>query len=559
MNRDESLRRLRERGAGDLWDFVVIGGGATGAGIAVDAASRGYSVALLEAADWGKGTSSRATKLIHGGVRYLQQGNVSLVTEALRERGLLLRNAPHLVSKLELLIPGYAWWEMPFYGVGLKLYDLLAGRLSFGPSRLCSARTARESVGTLEARGLRGGVRYFDGQFDDSRLLINLVQTAAEHGACAVNYARVGGLLKEGGRVAGVMFRDEETGAVHEVRGRCVVNAAGPFCDELRRLDDPAAAPMLSHSQGVHLVLPRAFLPGDTALMVPRTSDGRVLFAIPWHGHVVVGTTDTPIDAASAEPRAQPEEIDFLLDTVGAYLTRRPGRGDILSVFTGIRPLVRKEGTARTASLSRDHTVAWSDSGLVTITGGKWTTYRRMAEDLVDRAAARAGLPSAPCRTKTLPVHGAPSPGGPNHPRPAGDPLAVYGTDAAALESLIAADTALGRPLHPDLPLTGAQSVWAARREMARTVEDVLARRTRALFLNARAALDMAPAVASLLARELGRGPDWEVREVRRFAAVAAGFLPDGVAPPTPFAAAAPHPAAEGRGRGLRAAAGGRT
>jgi len=518
MDRTGSLMRIRQRES--AWDFVVIGGGATGMGIAVDAATRGYSVALLEQSDFGKGTSSRSTKLVHGGVRYLQQGNISLVMEALKERGLLLRNAPHLVRNLPFVVPNYQWWETPFYGMGLKMYDLLAGKYGFGRSRLLSREEVLDRIPTLEQEGLRGGVLYYDGQFDDSRLLIDLAITASECGACLLNYARVVRLLKDReGLVNGVDFRDEETGQENAVLARCVINATGPFSDEIRRQDDPLADTMLSPSQGVHLVLDRSFLPGDTAIMVPHTRDGRVMFAIPWHGHAVVGTTDTPIVEPSLEPRPMQGEVDFILDTAGGYLSRRPSRRDILSVFTGIRPLVQGGSGSKTAALSRDHTITISSSGLLSIVGGKWTTYRKMAEDCVDQALMLAHLDEVSCQTATLHIHCAQTGGNPN------GPFSVYGSDASAIEQLIREEPSLAEPLDPVLPVCGAQVVWAVRSEMARTVEDVLARRTRALFLNARAALAVAPAVARLMARELKQTADWQKQQLNAFAVTAQGFM----------------------------------
>ena len=407
MNRETFLERVSR--AQQPWDLAVVGGGATGLGIAVDAASRGYQVVLLEQCDFGKGTSSRLTKLVHGGVRYLQQGNISLVMEALKERGLLLRNAPHLVHDLPFVVPNYQWWEAPFYGVGLKVYDLLAGRYGFGRSVILSQEEVLHRIPTLQRDGLRGGVLYHDGQFDDARLLINLAQTAAEHGGCLLNHARVTRLIKDEARaLTGLEFRDEETARNYVVRARCVINATGPFCDELRLRDDPQADPIIAPSQGVHIVLDRSFLPGDTAIMVPHTRDGRVMFAIPWHGHAVVGTTDTPISQVSLEPRALPGEIEFILETAGSYLSRPPVRADILSVFAGIRPLVQAGRAASTATLSREHTVIISESGLLTITGGKWTTYRKMAEDAVDQAAVLGGLEDWPSTTGNLAIHGSP-------------------------------------------------------------------------------------------------------------------------------------------------------
>ena len=520
MHRDDSLARITARA--EPWDIAVIGGGATGMGIAVDAASRGFSVVLLEGCDFGKGTSSRSTKLVHGGVRYLQQGNVSLVMEALKERGLLLQNAPHLVSDLEFIVPNYAWWEAPFYGIGLKVYDLLAGKYGFGRSRLLSKDEVLQRIPTLEHDGLRGGVSYHDGQFDDARLLVTLARTAASSGACLLNHAPVTALHRGAdGFLDGLSFTDAESGAGHRVHARCVINATGPFCDAVRRFDDPAAAPMISPSQGVHIVLPRRFLPGDTAIMVPHTRDGRVMFAVPWHGHAIVGTTDTAIATASPDPRPLEGEVDFILETASGYLEENPTRADILSVFTGIRPLVKADGAGSTAALSRDHTIQVSASGLLTITGGKWTTYRNMAQDAVDHALVLAHLEDRPCVTRELRLHG-----WHEHAREHGE-LHVYGADAPALLQLAASDPALGRPLRPELPVIGAQIVWAARHEMARTVEDVLARRTRALFLNAAAALAMAPEVARLLAAELGRDEGWQAAQLAEFRVIANTFLPE--------------------------------
>jgi glycerol-3-phosphate dehydrogenase len=518
MDRDTSVRRFLARDG--PWDMAVIGGGATGVGTAVDAASRGYSVCLVEQSDFGKGTSSRSTKLVHGGVRYLQQGNVSLVMEALKERGILRQNAPHLVHDLAFVVPNYVWWEAPFYGIGMKVYDLLAFRYGFGKSRLLARDEVLALIPTLEQEGLRGGVVYYDGQFDDARLLINLAQTAEQHGAVLLNYAPVIGLTHDDeGFVDGIIFTDLESGRQHTVRARCVINATGAFSDAVRKLDDPEARPMIAPSQGVHVMLERSFLAGDAAIMVPRTSDGRVLFAIPWHGHTLIGTTDTPIEDVSLEPVAQDQEIDFILTTASRYLARHPTRADILSVFAGIRPLVKASEAASTAALSREHTIQVARSGLLTIAGGKWTTYRKMAEDCVDHAATLAKLDERPCVTRTLHVHG-------YHPHAEqfGE-LRYYGADAAALAGLVSTAPELGRRLHPALPIQAVQIVWAVRHEMARTVDDVLSRRTRALLLNARAALAMAPEVARLMAAELGRDDAWQTDQVAQFTALAQGYL----------------------------------
>ena len=523
MNRSDMWRRIGAHPKD--WDMIVVGGGATGVGVAIDAASRDYDVLLLEQSDFGKGTSSRSTKLAHGGVRYLEQGNIGLVMEALKERGLLLQNAPHIVHDLAFVVPNYDWWEAPFYGLGLKLYQLLAGKYGFGTSRILSREETLAHLPTLNPDGLRGGAVYYDGQFDDARLLIHMVATAFEQGATLLNYAEVTGLTKDAqGFVDGVCARDAETGAEFRVTAKVVVNATGAFSDWLRLKAEPSAAPMIVPSQGVHLVFDSSFLQGESAVMVPHTSDGRVLFAIPWHGHTLVGTTDTPIDAAALEPVAMEQEIEFILATARQYLTKAPTRDDVLSVFAGIRPLVRATGVTNTAALSRDHVVHIDSSGMVTICGGKWTTYRHMAEDCVDQAATLAQLPEKPCVTHHLHIHGFHDLTGEDAAKQFGS-LAVYGSDANEIRKLIEADARLGEPLHADLPYVKAEVIWAARHEMARTVEDMLARRTRALFLNARAALAMGPAVADLMGTELGWDRATRMKHLAAFRDVASNYL----------------------------------
>lgn len=495
LNRASSLQRLKTQS--EPWDLLVIGGGATGVGVALDAATRGLSVALAEQADFGKGTSSRSTKLVHGGVRYLKQGNITLVRDALRERTRLRNNAPHVVHDLPFLIPCHNLWERFFYGVGLKIYDFLATRNSFGRSHGVSLEESCRLVPALRRDVARGGVVYHDGQFDDTRLLLDMARTASDHGACLANYLPVTGLSHDvDGKLTGVEATDQETHEKLSIPAKCVINAAGPFCDAVRQLDDPASQDLVAASQGVHLVLPRRFFPGETALIVPKTSDGRVIFIIPWHDHILVGTTDTPIDRATLEPHATPAEIDFLLETAALYLNEAPARDDVLSVFTGIRPLVKGDPSARTASLSRDHLIRVAESGLVTITGGKWTTVRKMSEDCVDRAIASAGLSSMRSQTADLKLC---SP--PEHDQ--------------ALESL-----------HGSFRLTQQEVEYAVEHEMARGVEDVLARRSRMLFLNAGAAIEVAPRVAQLLAQQLGRDQAWIDNQVDSFRELAETYLP---------------------------------
>lgn len=525
MNRSEMIRRIADRTErAEPWDLIVIGGGATGVGIAVDASSRGHATLLLEQSDFGKGTSSRSTKLVHGGVRYLQQGNVPLVMEALKERGILRKNAPHLVHDLPFVVPNYRWWEAPFYGVGMRVYDVLAGKYGFGHSRNLSVEETVERIPTIETDGLRGGVVYHDGQFDDARLLVHLAITAAEQGAALVNYMPVTGLLKSGsGFVAGVTARDLETGHTFEIRARAVVNATGAFADAVRSMDEPGAAPIVRPSQGVHIVLDRAFLPGSSAIMVPQTDDGRVLFAIPWRNRVVVGTTDTPVPDIALEPRPFEEEVDFLLQHAARYLTRDPGLEDMKSIFVGIRPLVAEGGEGDTAEISREHVLRVSPSGLLTIAGGKWTTYRKMAEDAVDAAETLGGLDPARCVTADLNIHGYHQ-----HAERFGA-LAVYGSDAPRILELQRETPELEAAVHPELELTAAEVAWACRSEMARTVDDVLARRSRSLVFDARAAVEAAPEVARIMAVELGRDERWAAGQVAEFGEIAARYLPGGI------------------------------
>jgi glycerol-3-phosphate dehydrogenase len=518
MTRAEMWRRVRAHTK--PWDIIVVGGGATGVGVAIDAASRGYDTLLLEQSDFGKGTSSRSTKLAHGGVRYLEQGNIGLVMEALKERGLLLQNAPHLVHDLAFVVPNYDWWEAPFYGLGLKLYELLAGKYGFGKSRLLSREETLKRIPTLKTEGLRGGAIYYDGQFDDARLLIHMVFTAFEQGATLLNYVEVTGFTKDSQDfVNGILACDTETGEELRASAKVVINATGAFSDRLRQKALPSAASMIKPSQGIHLVFGPEFLQADSAVLVPHTSDGRVLFAIPWHGHTLLGTTDTPVETADLEPVAMEQEIEFVLATAGQYLEKAPRREDVLSVFAGIRPLVRTSNSIATAALSRDHVIHIDTSGLMSIAGGKWTTYRHMAEDCVDQAATLGQLPDAPCVTEHLRIHGFY-----DDPKQLGD-LAVYGDDAAEIKKLAKIDPKLERKLHPALPHIGAEVIWAVRHEMPRTIEDVLARRMRALFLNARAALEMAPMVADLMASELGWDGNEKMKKLMDFQATAKHYV----------------------------------
>lgn len=501
------------------WDVLVIGGGASGLGAAVESASRGYSTLLVERFDFCKGTSSRSTKLAHGGVRYLEQLNLTLVLDALRERGHMLRNAPHLVHDMSFVVPAYSYFWLPYYGIGLKVYERMSGRLSLGRSEVLSRKQTLERLPGIHSAGLRGGILYHDGQFDDARYGIALMRTLQDLGGTAINYVEAVGTIERRGKIAGVRARDGENGVEIEISARVVINACGVQAEETLALNNGGRSSILAVSQGTHFVLPRSFLPGSTAMMIPRTADGRVLFAIPWQGATLIGTTDEPVNQISTEPRATPSERQFLLGHIARYFDREPKPEEILSVWSGLRPLVRKRGV-KTSQLSRDHTILVAPSGFVTVVGGKWTTYRRMGQDTIDCAARVASLPARKSATLEMKLHGW------TEDRFADSEWErVYGADLPALRTLSEQDPSLADRLHPRLPYRKREVIWAARHEMARSVEDVLARRTRALFLDARAAIEAAPEVADLLAQELGKSEAWRDSEVSAFTDLAQGYV----------------------------------
>jgi glycerol-3-phosphate dehydrogenase len=515
--RSDVLRKLGEQV--EPWDVLVIGGGSSGFGAAVEAAARGYRTLLIERFDFAKGTSSRSTKLVHGGVRYLEQLNITLVLDALRERGHMLRNAPQLVHDLSFVVPAFSYFALPYYGFGLKVYEELSGRLSFGASKLLSREQTLAMLPGIVSEGLRGGVLYHDGQFDDARYIVTLLRTFQELGGTAINYVQATGLLHHNGKTVGVQARDSEGNTQIELQSKVMVNATGVFAEDIMEMDSERHESLLAMSQGTHFVLPHSFLSGGAALMVPKTADGRVLFAIPWHGTTLVGTTDEPVNHASTEPHSMAAERSFLFEHIHRYFGRMPRADEILSVWSGLRPLVRK-GHSKTSKLSRDHTILVSKSGVVTVTGGKWTTYRRMGQDAIDHAAEVAGLPKVDSRTLDLRLHG-----WTNQFAGVAESDRVYGTDLPMIQQLSEDDLPLEQLLHPRLPYRLREVVWAARYEMARTVEDVLARRTRALFLDARAAIEAAPAVAALLAKELGRSDAWRESDLQNFLSVAQGYV----------------------------------
>ena len=516
FERDSFLQAIKSN---TIWDVIVIGGGATGLGTALDAALRGYKTLLVEQADFAKGTSSRSTKLVHGGVRYLAQGDIALVYEALQERGLLFKNAPHLVKEQEFIIPCYGYKAKFMYLIGLKFYDLLAGNRGFNHSAFLSNKKVASAIPRLQMKNLLGGVRYSDGQFDDARLAINLAQTCAENNGVLINYMKVTGLLKTGDKVTGIKALDTESNNEYAINARVVINATGVFVDDILQMDTPLTKPIVRPSQGVHVVLDKSFLDGESALMIPKTDDGRVLFAVPWHGSLLLGTTDTPLNQHSLEPVALEKEIDFILNTASQYLTKKPTRADVLSVFAGLRPLAATgKETGTTKEISRSHKLIVNASGLITITGGKWTTYRKMAEDVIDKAIQVAGLPHVKCASKNVHIHGYVTNIQPG-------PLASYGADAAGIRKLAAEDAGLAVKLLDGYDIIKAEVLWVVRNEMARTIEDVLARRLRVLFLDAKAAILMAPEVAATIAAELGHDKNWELKQVKEFTELANRYL----------------------------------
>lgn len=520
MKRNDLLKTIREQDF--QCDVLIIGGGATGLGTAVDAASRGYKVILLEQHDFAKATSSRSTKLVHGGVRYLAQGDVQMVIGALHERGRMRLNAPHLVKDMRFIIGNYRWWEQPFYTIGLTCYDILAGRLGLGRSLPLLNRTVKKEIPAIKQEGLRGGVVYHDGQFDDARMAITLAQTLVDHGGVCLNYVKVSKLNKDqAGKLCSVEAVDQLNGEKYTIKAKLFVNATGVFVDDIMKMDIPENKRKIRPSQGVHLIVDSKFLGGNSALMIPKTKDGRVLFGVPWHGKVVLGTTDTPLNEESLEPRALDDEIDFILEQAGQYLDIKPTRADVLSVFAGLRPLAAPSNSdsKKTKEISRNHKIYKSNSGLLTITGGKWTTYREMAEDAINIGINMVNLPPKECITKKLKVHGYAK---------RGDDTSwdyVYGSDIEKINKIAKENPEYQNRLHPDYTFTGAHVVWAVREELAETVEDVLARRVRALFLDARAAIKMSPAVASIMAKEMNKSKEWEEEQIKEFTTLAKGYL----------------------------------
>lgn len=514
MNRSQQIQQLKTT---NHWDIIIIGGGATGLGAAVDAAARGYKTLLLEQYDFGKGTSSRSTKLIHGGVRYLQQGNFRLVRDALRERGLLLKNAPHIAHPLKLVLPAYRWWEKLYYGLGLKVYNFLSNKLSLGPSEILSIKKTQEYIKGLDGKKLSGGVAYFDGQFDDARMCVSLALTAADVSATVLNYCKVTNLIHDQGKVKGVVIKDTLNDELHEARGTIVINATGVFVDEVLKMDDDGLTKTVSPSQGVHITIDKKFFPGEQALFIPRTDDGRVLFAVPFHDKVIIGTTDTSVESAEIEPRPLEEEVEFVINHFKRYVQTGLQRSDVKSIFAGLRPLVKIPGKKKTAVLPRDHTIWVSKGGMINISGGKWTTYRKMAQEVILKAHYVGGLAYTRCQTETMKIHGWMKKVDYN------DPLHYYGSDAAAIRFL--QHQGYSQQIHPELPYTVAEVYWSVLNEMAMTLEDVLARRTRALFLDAKAAVEAAPLVADIMMKEMDKDEAWKQEQIHLFTELANRYM----------------------------------
>ncbi|MEL1241698.1 glycerol-3-phosphate dehydrogenase/oxidase [Flavobacterium flavipallidum] len=519
MDRQEQLKLLSRN---PEFDIVIIGGGATGLGCAVDAASRGYRTLLLEKYDFAKGTSSRSTKLVHGGVRYLAQGNIHLVREALLERGRMLRNAPHVCHKLGFVVPVYSWWDKWYYGFGLWIYEFLSAKFSLGKTKILSKKETVHYLPDLDTNYLKGGVLYYDGQFDDCRLAINLAQTATEHGALVLNYCGVADFIKKDDKIIGLIAKGVFSKQEFVVKSKVVINATGVFSDAILQKSESQSEHSIAPSQGIHLVINSSFFKGFSAILIPKTDDGRVLFVIPWHDKLLLGTTDTAVETVELEPKPLKEEIDFVMNHFNKYANQQIDYSDISSVFVGLRPLVKVAKEKKTAVLSREHSIRVLPSGLIDVSGGKWTTYRKMAEQTLNIAAKVSDLKSVRSKTRHLKIHGYSKEKINSH-------LAIYGSDAVLIEQMIAEDNSLSEKIHPMYPYTKAEVVWAVQNEMALNVEDVLARRIRLLFLDAKAAMEAAPVVVVIMASLLGKSVDWEREQLFLFENLAKGYLVNNV------------------------------
>ena len=515
MNRNLNIKKLSNKES--KWDIIIIGGGASGLGAAVDSASRGFKTLLVEKSDFAKGTSSRSTKLVHGGVRYMQNGDISLVIEALKERGVLKKNAPHLVKNMSFVIPSYNWWSNPFYGIGLKIYDMMAGKLGLGKSTILSKDETLKLIPNVKKKDLIGGVIYHDGQFDDSRMAISLAITAEKNGATLLNYFEVKKLIKNNNIINGIVVKDNVNNKTYEIKGKVVINATGVFSDNIMKMDFPRKKRMIKPSQGVHLVLDQKFLKSQHAILIPHTTDGRVLFAVPWNKHVVLGTTDTSLDEIKEEPIALKEEIEFILKNAQNFMTIKPTKNDIKSVFAGLRPLAAESDKGNTKEISRHHKISVSESGLLSILGGKWTTYRKIAEDAINTSISIGGFNERKCITENLQIHGYMKNPDWN------DPLHVYGNDSSLIKKLKITNG--NKSLSKKLYISPNQIIWSLKNEMAVKLEDILARRTRCLFLDAKETVRIAPKVLDIMKTFLNKDNDWEKKEFSNFMKISKNYI----------------------------------
>ena len=515
MNRDLNIKKLSEKEI--KWDIIIIGGGASGLGAAVDSASRGFKTLLVEKSDFAKGTSSRSTKLIHGGVRYLQNGDISLVIEALKERGVLKKNAPHLIKKISFIIPSYNWWSNSFYGIGLKIYDMMAGKLGLGKSTILNKEETLKLIPNVKKKDLIGGVIYHDGQFDDSRMAISLAITAEKKGATLLNYFEVTNIKKKNKLINGIIVRNKINNKIYEIEGKVIINATGVFSDEIIKMDSVNRKKMIKPSQGVHIVLDQKFLKSQHAILIPHTSDGRVLFAVPWNNYVILGTTETQLNQIIDEPVALKEEIEFILKNARKFMADKPTKEDIKSVFAGLRPLAADSDEKNTKEISRHHKIYVSESGLVSILGGKWTTYRKIAEDAINTSISIGGFEEIKCITENLQIHGHES--NPDWD----DPLHVYGKDAKSIRKLNLKKG--NKSLSNHLYISPNQIIWSLKNEMAIKLEDILARRTRCLFLNVKETIKIAPKVLDIMTKYLKKDNNWKKREFSNFMKISKSYI----------------------------------
>ncbi len=505
MNRQTSLDKISTV---DTWDIIIIGGGATGMGIALDATTRGLKTLLVEKGDLANGTSSRSTKLVHGGVRYLKQFHFKLVFEAIKERKIILKNAPHLSSALPFIIPIYSYFNMLYYGIGLFLYEMLAGwESNIGRTTLLSRKSTINNLPFIKTKNLKGGILYYDAQFNDSQLCIDIAATATNNDATIINYFECADFIKSNEKVIGIQGVDRLSQKKYTIKGKNIINATGVFSDTILQMDDPQKSSIIKPSKGVHLVFND---PGKTltkyALMSPIKQDDRVIFVIPWMGKLLVGTTDTPIEKITTEPAASMEDVAYLLNLYNSLSENKIDKNSVVSMFAGLRPLIKLSDEDATALISREHSILTSASGIITIAGGKWTTYRKMAEDVMELVIANQKLPNSKCKTEYISVD-------------------ISAVKNKTIESYILSDKSLAEKIHPAFSFTKAQVVYAIQHEMAMTIEDVLARRIRLLFLDAKAAIEAAKEVAKIFVNYANKEDEQMKEQMVAFEKIANKYL----------------------------------